>query len=56
MRRILKFKFFFTINNGGLDARWLMSFFLSTRMDTLLESDQLFNQSNNNDNKNDKNK
>ena len=39
-RRILKFEFAFTTNNGDLDARWSMSFCLSTRMDSLLESDQ----------------
>ena len=33
-----------------------MSFCLSTRMDSLLESDQLFNQTNNDDNNNNKNK
>ena len=31
-RRILKFEFVFTINNGDCDARWSMSFCLSTRM------------------------
>ena len=35
-RRILKFEFVFSINNGDCDARWSMSFCLPTCMDNLL--------------------
>ena len=34
-RRILKFEFVFTVNNGDCDARWSMSFCLPTFMDNL---------------------
>ena len=55
-KRILKFEFVFTINNGNCDARWLMSFCLSTRMDNLLGMNQTKNdETNNNDNNNNKN-
>ena len=39
-KRIPKFEFVFTINNGDCDARWLMSFCLSTFMDSLLDMNQ----------------
>ena len=39
-RRILKFEFIFTINNGDCDARWSMSFCLLTCMDNLLGMNQ----------------
>ena len=35
-RRILNFEFVFTVNNGECNARWSMSFCLSTCMDNLL--------------------
>ena len=50
-KRILKLEFAFTINNGDCDARWSISFCLSTRMDNLFG----MNQTNNNDNNSNKN-
>ena len=35
-RRVLKSELVFTINNGDCDARWSMSFCLSTRVDNLV--------------------
>ena len=40
VRRILKFESVFTINNGDCDARWSMSFCLSTRMNNVLGMNQ----------------
>ena len=40
VKRILKFEFIFTINNGDCDARWSMSFCLLTCMDNLLGMNQ----------------
>ena len=39
-REILKFEFIFSRNNRDCDARWSMSFCLSTRMDNLLGMNQ----------------
>ena len=39
-RRILKFEFIFTINDGDSDARWSMSFYLPTCKDNLLGKNQ----------------
>ena len=39
-KRILKFEFVCTINNGDCDARWSLSFCLLTCMDNLLSINQ----------------
>ena len=55
-RRILKFEFVFTLNNGDCQVVNVISFVYTYGQFTRHESDQLFNQTNNNDNNNDKNK